>query len=78
MNRFLPVYLLMLSWAAAASPVAILRNDRVIAYQETIPPAATESSGDGFPNATVFLNDAGVTLTPDGGKPVDFRSSAEM
>ena len=70
MNRFYPIYLLMLSWAAAATP--ILRNDRVITYQETISAAATESAGDGLSSATVFLNDAVVSRTPDGGRQVTF------
>ncbi|MGD1030303.1 MAG: hypothetical protein ABSA05_04105 [Opitutaceae bacterium] len=72
MNRFFSVYLLMFSWAAAASPVAVIRNDRVIAYEETVPPAATESAGEGFPSATIFLNDAALSRTPDGGAPVNF------
>ena len=70
MNRFFASYLLLLSWAAAAVPAPAIQNDRVIACEETVSPAAVESPGEGLPNATVFLNDAVVSRTPDGGKPV--------
>ena len=70
MNRFFAAYLLALSWALAATPAPVLRNDRVIAFEETVSPAAMESPGDGLPSVTVFLNDTVVSRTPDGGKPV--------
>jgi hypothetical protein len=71
MKRVLALYLSCAAFAGAA-PTLMIRNDRVIADQETIAPADTESAGEGHPSITVFLNDAVVLRAPDAGMPVTF------
>lgn len=68
MKKLLLVYLSALSCAAAATRLEKVRNERVIAYEETLGPAETESSSEGLPNVVVFLTDGTVLATADDGK----------
>jgi len=52
--------------ACATHAADDVRNEKVIAYDEIVHPAETES-GEGFPSLTVFLGDGVLQLTPDEG-----------
>lgn len=55
------------SWAVAtAAPVEKIKNERVVAQEETLPPG-TESVGSGWPCAIVLLSDGSIE-TNVGGK----------
>jgi hypothetical protein len=68
MKKLLLVYLAVMSCALAATRTEKIRNDRVIAYEETLAPAETESSTEGLPNVTVFLTDGRVTGIAEDGR----------
>ncbi len=68
MKKLILVYLAVVGCALAATRTEKVRNDRVIAYEETLAPAETESSTEGLPNVTVFLTGGTVTGIADDGR----------
>ena len=61
---------LSLATLAPASRTEMIRNEKVIATEEVLRPAAIESSGEGFASVTVFLSDGSVSIDSKAGKPV--------
>ena len=58
----------LVSWAVAgAASVEKIRNERVVAQEETLRPGEMESAGGGFASAVVFLDD-GFIVTNVAGK----------
>ena len=70
MKTILLVFLSLSLGALAATPTPLIKNDQVIATEETLRPGQAEAAGNGLPSITVFLSDGVVQRTPDGGKPV--------
>lgn len=70
MKTFFVIYFALVSLAMATTRITMIRNDRVIAYEEIVHPAETESSSEGFANVTVFLSAGLIGIAPDSGKPV--------
>ncbi len=70
MKRLLLIYFSLLSFSAATTRITMVRNAKVIAYEEIVHPAEMESGSEGFPSLTVFLDDAEMVRTPAAGKPV--------
>jgi len=52
--------------AAFAAPVEKIKNENVIAQEETLRPGETESAGGGLANAVVFLSDGSVETSAAG------------
>lgn len=59
----------MAAWAVARG-AEVIRNDRVIASDEIVRPAGTESSGEGLASVTVFLNDGSISIISEAGDSV--------
>ena len=52
------------AWTVAvAAPVEKIKNDRVVAREETLRPGETESAGSGLASAVVFLSDGNIDLS---------------
>ena len=71
MKKITLIYLSVLSWAVAAPRIERVRNERVIAYEQTLAPAEAEAAPDNLPSIVVFLSDgtvsdagSGSTATP--------------
>jgi hypothetical protein len=62
--------LALVSSAAAATPVEMIRNEKIVAYSETLQPAESDVTSGGLPNVTVYVSDGVVETTTDGGRPV--------
>ncbi len=54
------------SLAFAAAPVEKIRNERVIAHEQTLRAGETETAGEGLPSVTVFLSDGSLELVSNG------------
>ncbi|HWA10077.1 MAG TPA: hypothetical protein VG838_11560 [Opitutaceae bacterium] len=61
MKKIILAYLSVLSCALAATRTEKIRNDRVIAYEESLAPAETEMLAEDLPSAIVFLSEGTLT-----------------
>ena len=61
MKKITLIYLSVLSWAVAAPRIERVRNERVIAYEQTLAPAEAEAATDNLPSVVVFLSDGTVS-----------------
>jgi hypothetical protein len=69
MKRLLVIYLSLAAWAVATTRITMVRNEKVIVYDEILHPAENESGSDGFPSVTIYLSDGPVQIMDDAGKP---------
>ncbi len=60
MKKITLIYLCAVSWAMAAPRIERIRNERVIAYEQTLAPAEAEATADNLPSVVVFLTDCTV------------------
>src|SRR5882724_4848851 len=57
----------LVAWTVAAvAPVEKIKNESVVAQEETLRPGETESTGEGFSSAVVFLSDGSVETSVAG------------
>jgi hypothetical protein len=72
MKKLILIYLMATVSGWATTRVTMIRNEKVVVYDEIVHQAETESGSDGLrqgmPNITVFLNEGTMRLTSDGGK----------
>jgi hypothetical protein len=69
MNKLLVLFLSLAATAFATTRITMVRNEKVIAYEEILHPAENESGSDGFPSVTIFLSDGPVQIMDEAGKP---------
>jgi hypothetical protein len=55
--------------ARATTRIEMIRNDKVVVYDEIVHPAETEAPGSGFPNVTIYLTGGTLEATLSAGKP---------
>ena len=69
MKKLLLLFLSLIATAFATTRITMVRNEKVIAYEEILHPAENESGSDGFPSVTIFLSDGPVQIMDEAGKP---------
>jgi hypothetical protein len=70
MKLSLLFYFSLVSWAAAATRVEVIRNEKVAAYNEIVAPGESEPAGSARPNITVYVNDGTVERMTSDGRPI--------
>ncbi len=68
MKLLLLFCLAVASSAAAATPVEVIRNEKVAAYNETLQPAESDTGSSELPNVTVYVSDGIVETTSSSGQ----------
>jgi len=68
-KKLLLLFLSLIATAFATTRITMVRNEKVIAYEEILHPAENESGSDGFPSVTIFLSDGPVQIMDEAGKP---------
>ena len=68
MKPLLLVFLSIVSSATAATRVERIRNDQVVASEETVRPAETESASTGHSSLAVYLSDGTLESTTTAGQ----------